>query len=164
MATDKPVQQVPEGTPVTIATMVQSPAPIPKDPTLNLATVGIYISIIVGALAIAGWILRWIGDRRKEDREWMTGKLETIVDKLNDDIKETRTDVKETQRRLHDVEQQRSTDREKIIVLEKDISHFKDSQTRMEKQLEKIGEEQKTYFGEIAKSIRQILEVRPAGK
>lgn len=164
MSTQKPAHIIPEGTPATISTMVQPAAPAPKDPTLNLTTVGVYISIIVGALAIAGWIMRVMSERRKEDREWMTGKLDGIVSKLNDDIKETRSDVKEAERRLHEVEQQRAADREKIIVLEKDIGHFKDSQTRMERSLEKIGEEQKTYFTEIAKSIREIREVRPTSK
>lgn len=131
---------------------------------LNVSSAAVYLGVIIACFTLAGFFMRWMGERRKDDREWMTGKLETTVGKLVEDIKETKTDVKETQRRLHDIEQQRSADREKIIVLEKDMSHMKASQDRVEKSLEKIGEDQKTYFAEMAKSIREIREVRPVNK
>ena len=149
------------------STIVAVPAPAPvqkQDTMLNVTTVGVYLGIIVAIIGIATWINKMVSERRKEDREWMTGKLDTMTVKLADDIKETKADLKETQNRLHDVEQQRSTDREKIIVLEKDMSHMKASQDRIEKSIDKLGEEQKTYFTEMAKSIREIREVRPTDK
>ena len=141
-----------------------APQPVKQDTMLNVSTLGIYLGVIIACLTLAGAFMKMLSERRKEDREWMTGKLDATVGKLVDDIKETKAEVKETQKRLHEIEQQRSTDREKIIVLEKDMSHMKASQDRVEKAIDKIGEDQKTSFGELAKSIREIREVRPSLK
>lgn len=141
------------------------PAQQPKQDTmLNVSAVAVYLGVIIACLTLAGFIIKWLSERRREDREWMTTKLDTTVGKLVEGIKETKADVKETQKRLHEIEQQRSTDREKIIVLEKDMSHMKASQDRVEKAIDKIGEDQKASFSELAKSIREIREVRPAIK
>ena len=87
-----------------------------------------------------------------------------MTDKLSDDIRETRADVKETERRLYDVEQQRAADREKIIVLEKDMSHLKDGVDRIEKVQLEMAKDQKTYFSEMAESIRHLRLDRPTNK
>jgi Mg2+ and Co2+ transporter CorA len=164
MSNEKAPTAIAEGTPVTIATLVQQPVAPDKDPIIHLGSLAVYLGIVVAVLTVVGLVGKWLSDRRGEDREWTTIRITNMTDKLSDDIRETRADVKETERRLYDVEQQRAADREKIIVLEKDMSHLKDGVDRIEKVQLEMAKDQKTYFSEMAESIRHLRLDRPQNK
>lgn len=156
----KVAQPVAEAGTSTHTSTIVTAVPVQADLTMNMSAVAVYLGIIVAALAIFGAIAKMLGDRRKDDREWFSGKLDHMGLGLANDIKETKADLKETQNRVHEVEQQRSADREKIILLEKDMDHLKQTTQRIERSQTKMMEDQQAGF----KSIVDKMSNLPSGK
>jgi predicted nucleic acid-binding Zn-ribbon protein len=61
------------------------------------------------------------------------------------------------------LERSRETDVQRIVALEINMAHIKDSQGRIEHQLEKMEAEGAKGRAEIIESLREMREVKPRG-
>ena len=126
----------------------------------------IFESIVVGAIAVTGFVIRWLNGRRTAD-------LKTINDQRIDDTKIHNGAHALQDARFNAVEQKAVAQASNIVSLstisndnamrvarlEIGFENFEKGQTRIEHSQEIIKAEMKSNFQELAKSIREIRNV-----
>ena len=146
----------PHGTPVYIRTETAVPASAPIDPTSFEFWTPIlaFVILVAGVLALFS---KHITGKFSEFEKVHRPAHEAIDKTLHRLANEASTD----RARINTLERSRENDVQRIVALEINMAHIKDSQGRIEHQLEKMEAEGAKGRAEIIESLRELREVKP---